>query len=193
MSAVGELATSAAKDFIPARPSARIGHAARRTRQNSDRLLSHPSCERYRSSLGERRRPKCFGSLPTEPSSNWPCPLSQSLRCCRLPQGDRVWIFSWQLVEKEINGGNTAVPGNDEISPGISWRLTRAARYPLDPPAIAQLLWRGNGLISKVRMSSPDRARDAIDLVAATVDATWLVEHAIFGVDLVNCRAPAHR
>ena len=32
-----------------------------------------------------------------------------------------------QLVEKKINGGNPAVPGNDEVSPGISWRLTRAA------------------------------------------------------------------
>jgi hypothetical protein len=32
------------------------------------------------------------------------------------------------LVEKEINGGNPPIPGNDEISPGVSWRLTRAAR-----------------------------------------------------------------
>jgi hypothetical protein len=86
---------------------------------------------------------------------------------------------SGQLVEKEINGGNPAVPGNDEISPGVSWRLTRAARYPLDPPAIAQFLWLGNWLILKVRVSSLDRARDAIELVAATVDATWLVEYAI--------------
>src|SRR6266436_3822177 len=98
---------------------------------------------------------------------------------------------SGQLVEKEIKGGNPAVPGNDEISPGVSWRLTRAARYPLDPPAIAQFLGLGNWLIPKVRVSSPDRARDAIDLVAATVDATTgVVEHAIFGEDLVDGRAP---
>src|SRR5258708_11961425 len=89
-----------------------------------------------------------------------------------------------------MHGGNRAVPGNDEISPGISWRLTRAARYPLDPPAIVQVLGLGNGLISKIRVSSLDRARDAIDLVAATVDAPGLVEHAIFGEDLVDCRAP---
>src|SRR5258707_850325 len=97
---------------------------------------------------------------------------------------------SGQLVEKEINGGNPAVPGNDEISPGVSWRLTRAARYPLDPPAIAQFLGPGNWLIAKVRVSRLDRARDAIDLVAATVDAPGLVEHAIFGEDLVDGRAP---
>jgi hypothetical protein len=60
----------------------------------------------------------------------------------------------------------------------------------LDPPAIAQFLWPGNWLISKVRVSSPDRARNAIDLVAATVDAPGLVEHAIFCEDLVDGRAP---
>src|SRR5207245_8808329 len=85
---------------------------------------------------------------------------------------------------------NPAVPGNDEISPGVSWRLTRAARYPLDPPAIAQFLGPGNWLVSKVRVSSLDRARDAIDLVAAMVDAPGLVEHAIFGEDLVDGRTP---
>jgi hypothetical protein len=85
------------------------------------------------------------------------------------------------LVEKEINGGNPAVLDNDEISSGVSWRLTRATRYPLDPPAIAQFLGLGNWLIPKVRVSSLDCARDAIDLVAATVDAAGLEEHAIFG------------
>src|SRR5207247_1561074 len=44
---------------------------------------------------------------------------------------------------------------------------------------------------AKVRVSSLDRARDAIDLVAATVDAPRLVEHAIFGADLVDRRAAA--
>ena len=41
-------------------------------------------------------------------------------------------------------------------------------------------------------MSSPDSACDTIDLVAATVDARfWVVEHAIFGPDLIDGRAPA--
>ena len=40
-------------------------------------------------------------------------------------------------------------------------------------------------------MSSSDRARDAIDLVAATVDAFGgVVEHTIFGEDLFDSRAP---
>jgi hypothetical protein len=38
-------------------------------------------------------------------------------------------------------------------------------------------------------MSSLDRAGDAMDLVAATVDAPGLVEHAVFGEDLVDGRA----
>jgi hypothetical protein len=83
-------------------------------------------------------------------------------------------------------GGNPAVTGNDEISPGISWGIARAARYPLNPPAIAQFFGLGNWLISKVRVSSLDRARDAIDLVAAAVDALGFVEHAIFGENLVD-------
>src|SRR5881227_3471526 len=99
-----------------------------------------------------------------------------------------------QLIEKEINGGNPAVPGNDEISPGVSWRLTRAARYQLDAPAIAQFLWFCNWLISKVRVNSPDRARNAINLIAATVDARFgIIEHAVFGPDLVDSCAPTRR
>jgi hypothetical protein len=50
-----------------------------------------------------------------------------------------------QLVEKKINGRNPAGAGNDEISTGVSWRLTRAARYPLDAPAIAYFLGFGIG------------------------------------------------
>src|SRR6266478_2817871 len=99
-----------------------------------------------------------------------------------------------QLVEKKISGCNPAVPGNDEISTSVSWRVTRAARYPLDPPAIAYFLGLGYWLISKVRVSSLDRARDSIDLVAASVDASLgIVEHAIFGEDLVYRGAPTRR
>jgi len=44
---------------------------------------------------------------------------------------------------------------------------------------------------SKVKMSSPDGARDEIDLVAATIDApVRIVEHAVFGEDLIDCDAP---
>src|SRR5258708_21660213 len=74
------------------------------------------------------------------------------------------------------------------------WRLTRAARTPLAPPAIAHFLRLGYWLISKVRVSSLDLARDSIDIVAASVDASLgIVEHAIFREDFVNCRAPPRR
>src|SRR4029077_15469906 len=83
------------------------------------------------------------------------------------------------------------VPGNDEISSGVSRRLTRSARYPSDQPAIARFLGLGSWLISKVRVSSLDRPCDAIDLVLTTVDARFgVVEHTVFGVDLVDGRAP---
>ena len=42
-------------------------------------------------------------------------------------------------------------------------------------------------------MRSLDLARDAIDRVAATLDAPeGIVEHTIFGEHLVNGRAPTH-
>ena len=101
-----------------------------------------------------------------------------------------VGSSSGQIVEKEIDRGNPPVPGNDEIRPSISWRLTGAARYPSDPPGIAQFLGLGNWLIAKVRMSSLDGARDAIDLVVSTMGVAFgVVEHAIFGPELVDGRA----
>src|ERR1700740_3248531 len=99
---------------------------------------------------------------------------------------------SGELVEKEIKGGNPAVPGNDEISPPVSWRLTRVARYPADQPAIARFRRLGNWLISEFRVSSFDRARDAVDFVTATIDSlAGVVENAIFSVNLVDGGAPA--
>ena len=78
---------------------------------------------------------------------------------------------SRKLVKEEIDGGNLAVPGDYEIGSGVSRRLARAARHPPDPTAIAHLLRRGERLILEVRMSSLDHARDAVDLVAAAVNA----------------------
>jgi len=31
----------------------------------------------------------------------------------------------WQFVEKEINGGNPAIAGDDEIRSGVSWRCKK--------------------------------------------------------------------
>ena len=61
---------------------------------------------------------------------------------------------------------------------------------PTGPARHSQFLGRGNQLISKVGVRRLDRAGDAIDLVAATVNTPGLVEHAIFGEDLVDGRAP---
>jgi hypothetical protein len=67
---------------------------------------------------------------------------------------------------EEINGDYPPIAGNHEIGPGVSRRLTGTARYPSDTAAIAQFFRLGNRLISKIGVSSLDRARDAIDLVA---------------------------
>ena len=101
-----------------------------------------------------------------------------------------LYKLSRQLVEKEINRGNPTVPGDDEISSSVSWRLTRAARYPSEPPAVAQFLGCCNWLILKVRVSRPDRARDAIDFVSPTMGASFgIVKDSIFSPDLVDGRA----
>jgi len=44
---------------------------------------------------------------------------------------------------------------NDEIGTGVS--LTMAASYPLDPPAIAQLLGSGNWLINNAVAQPPTK------------------------------------
>src|SRR5713101_6710031 len=59
---------------------------------------------------------------------------------------------SAQRVEKEIKSGNPAIPGNDEITPGVSCRIARTPSYPSDPPPIAHLPRLGNWLISKFRV-----------------------------------------
>src|SRR6185503_5216674 len=118
-------------------------------------------------------------------------PAAQIFRKPGRFRGLQTESISRQLIEKEINGCDPAVPGNNEISAGDRWLLTRSTLYPSDSPGIAQFLGLANWLISKVCASSADRARDAIDLVAPMVDApAGFVEHAIFGEDLVDRCAP---
>ena len=91
----------------------------------------------------------------------------------------------WELVKEEIDGSNFSVPDDYEIGSGVSWWPARAARYPPDPTAIAYLLRRGERLILEVRMSSSERAGDAIDLIVATINAlVGIVEHAILVPEL---------
>jgi hypothetical protein len=99
---------------------------------------------------------------------------------------------SWKLVKEKIDGGNLAIPGDDEIGSGVSRGLVKAARHPADPPAIADHLRRGERLISEVRMTSLDHACDAVDLVATAVSAVGFVEYGVFVEDFVDCCASTH-
>src|ERR1700757_4752789 len=98
---------------------------------------------------------------------------------------------SGQLVEEDIEGGDTAVPRDDEIGPRVRWRLARPARRPSEPAAIAGHLRIGDRLISKVGMSGPDRSGDAINLIAPPADAgLGVVERRILVEELVDGGAP---
>src|SRR5260370_17170681 len=89
-------------------------------------------------------------------------------------------VLELQLVEKEINGGNPAFPGHNEVSTGVSRRLAKAALHPLDPPAIARFLGLGYWLIAKVRGGSPEPPPHSIDLSPAPLTAPLLTPaHAI--------------
>src|ERR1700731_5421603 len=67
-----------------------------------------------------------------------------------------------------------------------------AARYPADQPAISRFRRLGNWLISEFRVSSFNRARDAVDFVTATIGSlAGVVENAIFSENLVDGGAPA--
>src|SRR6185295_3649801 len=101
---------------------------------------------------------------------------------------------SRKLVEEEIDGGDPAVPCNNEIGPGVRWRLARGARHPLAPRSVAQFLRRGDRLILIVWVSGLDYAGDAVDRVATTVDPlVGVVEHGLFIVELVDGRATTRR
>lgn len=116
------------------------------------------------------------------------------LRLLRHVQSQPSNTWRLQFVEKEINCCDPTVPRNDKVSPGISWSLTWTARYPSDTATIAQFFGFGNRLILEIRVSSLNRARDAIDLIAASIDASLgIVEHAVFGKYLVYSRAPTRR
>jgi hypothetical protein len=99
---------------------------------------------------------------------------------------------SRKRVKEEIEGGNLAVPDDDEIGSGVSRRLARAARHPPDATAIAYLLRRGERLILEVGMSGLDHACDAVDLVTAAVSALGFVEHPVFVEDLIDSGASTH-
>ena len=89
---------------------------------------------------------------------------------------------SGPLIEKHVKRHDPAVPRDDEVSPGVSRHFTRASRYPWNHPCIAIFLRSVSHLISKVRVSRLDGARDAIDLVAATNGSlAGIVEDSIFG------------
>ena len=99
----------------------------------------------------------------------------------------------WEYVKEEIDCGNFAVPDDYEIGSGVSRWLAGAARNPLDPTRIANLLRSRERLILEVRMSSFDHARDAANLVTPAVGAVRFVEHSVFMEDLIDRRASTHR
>jgi len=95
--------------------------------------------------------------------------------------------MSWELVKKKVHGNNLAIPDDREVGSRVSWRLVGAARHPPDPTRIANFLRRGQRLILEVRMTGLDHARDAVDLITATVNAALgVVEYSVFVEDLVN-------
>jgi hypothetical protein len=112
-------------------------------------------------------------------------------RHCQCP----IWVDGF-LSSKEIRESLKLRDWQKALERVREWeiedRLTRASRYPADQPAIARFRGFGSWLISEFRVSSFDRARDAVDFVTATIDPlAGVVENAIFRVNLVDGRAPA--
>jgi hypothetical protein len=130
-----------------------------------------------------------WAGLNIAPSSEWYFPVGWD------PQSGfslAAESSSGQLVEKEVESGDAAVAGDEEISSGVRRRRAGPASYPFDAAPIAQFLGLGNGLILKVGVSRLDRASDAVDFVAASKGAlTRVVEHAILVPELVEGGAAA--
>ena len=94
--------------------------------------------------------------------------------------------MSMQFVEKEIDRGNSSVACNGEISPSDNRSLIWATLYPLNASNISQFLGRANWLVSKVRVTSSELACNAVDLVTTTMNASGLVEYAVFRKNLID-------
>src|ERR1700747_3190299 len=100
---------------------------------------------------------------------------------------------SGQFVEKEINGGNAAVAGNDEVCPSDCWLFTGSTLCPSNASAVSHFLGFSNWLIPKVMVHNPEFACDAVDLVAATIDSPFgIIKYGVLCKDLVDGVAPVH-
>ena len=69
----------------------------------------------------------------------------------------------------------------------------RGGPPPIARAAVARFLGLTDWLIPKVMVSSPELARDAVDLGAATkYTAFWVLEYCVFVKDLMDCSATTH-
>src|SRR5437899_2154852 len=106
-----------------------------------------------------------------------------------------IWLMacfdferSGQAVEKEIDGGNATVPGDDKIGSRVSWWFAASARYPSNPSGITQFLGREEELIFEIWMCCFYLTSNTINLVTATKYAAFgVIEYCVFVKDLVDC------
>src|SRR6476469_994944 len=97
-----------------------------------------------------------------------------------------------KFIEEEIDSGNPAVADNREIGAGIGGLLAGTARYPADAARMTDLFRRRERSILTVGMGGLDHAGDAVDLIAAAMNAAiGIVEHRVRMKDLVDHGAPA--
>src|SRR4029077_10514169 len=90
----------------------------------------------------------------------------------------------------EIDRSNSSVTNNDKISPSVDRNLIWATFYPLNASTIPRLLGRGNWLVPKVRVSSSELACNPVDLVTTPMNASGLVEYAVFRENLFDGCSP---
>src|SRR2546426_10815865 len=95
-----------------------------------------------------------------------------------------------QFVEEEIDRGILSVTNNDKVGPSVNRSLIGATFYPANASTISQFLGLGNWLVPKVRVSSSDLACNPVDLVTTTMNASGLVEYAVFRKNLVDGYSP---
>ena len=95
-----------------------------------------------------------------------------------------------QFVEEEIDRSDSSVTNNDKVSPSVNRSLIGATFYPANSSSISQFLGRGNWLVPKLRVSSSELACNPVDLVTTTMNASGLVEYAVFRKNLVDGYSP---
>src|SRR5690606_26680333 len=94
--------------------------------------------------------------------------------------------------EEQVKPADPPVAGDDEVRPGIGWRLAGRAGHPAHPTRGPMKLFGGGELaVSIIRMGRTDDTRDPRDFRRPSIYCAWLMEFGVRRKDFRSRRLSA--